>query len=315
MADAAIGPPGMERGLWTRLRGGGYSMPLVGYFRKQRLPTGRFCFNAEPMIFSNFLRNWRADCSASARSLGLADEHVAIARRHERVRAAWAPHLAASREAVLWAAEKCAQQKRVLVIGAGDCLDVPVKELAEHFTEVVLADIVVGKVARDWAKSNPSRIRAVAWDASGALDALAKVSDTLPANLAPAMFTHADPGLPPGGEADLVVSANCISQLGLVPGHSLPATKQDADLPERCAVAAAQRHRAWLAERSGVRLLMADAARLDYAADGRLLKRENLHKRFGLPKPDRQWRWDLAPIPEWSPDFHRVHEVGAWLYA
>lgn len=26
-------------------------------------------------------------------------------------------------------------------------------------------------------------------------------------------------------------------------------------------------------------------------------------------------RWNLAPIPEWSPDFHRVHEVGAWIYA
>jgi hypothetical protein len=267
------------------------------------------------MIIGDLVNYWRADCSSAARRLGLAHEHIAIARRHERVREAWAPHLAASREAILAAAEKCPKRDRVLVIGAGDCLDVPVADLARLFASVVLADIVVGKVAREWVKRRPGKIQAVAWDASGALDALAKVSRTLPAELAPAMFTHADPGPPPGGEPDLVVSANCISQLGLVPGHSLAATKRDADLPERCAQAAARRHRAWLAERTGVRVLLADAARLDIAADGRLLKRENLHERFGLPKPDRQWRWDLAPIPEWSEDFHRVHEVGAWVNA
>lgn len=265
------------------------------------------------MILGDLVNYWRADCPAAARRLGLAHEHIAIARRHERVRAAWAPHLAASRAAILAAAEKCARRERVLVIGAGDCLDVPVADLARLFANVVLADIVVGKVAREWVKRRPGKIQAVAWDASGALDAMARVRDTLTPELAPAMFTHADPGPPPGGEPDLVVSANCISQLGLVPGHSLAATKRDADLPERCAVAAARRHRAWLAERTGVRVLLADAARLDIAADGRVLKRENLHERFGLPKPDRQWRWDLAPIPEWSEDFHRVHEVGAWV--
>ncbi len=94
----------------------------------------------------------------------------------------------------------------------------------------------------------------------------------------------------------------------------MPAYEKDKGLPERCAKAAARRHLAWLAQRPGVRVLLADAARLDIGADGRQLKKETLHERFGLPKPDRTWRWDLAPIPEWSRDFHRVHEVGAWIY-
>ncbi|MEO6993304.1 MAG: hypothetical protein ABI273_06725, partial [Lacunisphaera sp.] len=81
-----------------------------------------------------------------------------------------------------------------------------------------------------------------------------------------------------------------------------------------CARAAARRHLHWLGERTGIRLLIADAARMDIGADGKQLKRETLHERFGLPRPDRQWRWDLAPIPEWSEKFHRVHEVGAWIY-
>ena len=70
----------------------------------------------------------------------------------------------------------------------------------------------------------------------------------------------------------------------------------------------------WLAKRTGVRVLLADVERLNIAPDGRVLKRESLSARYGLQRPDRRWRWDLAPIPEWSPDFHRVHEVGAWIY-
>jgi hypothetical protein len=153
----------------------------------------------------------------------------------------------------------------------------------------------------------------VNWDASGALATLAAVRETVAPHEAPEIFARADPGPPPGGEPDFVVSANCISQLGLVPGHSLPAYEKDKGLPDRCAKAAARRHLAWLDQRPGVRLLMADAARLNIGPDGRQLKKETLHERFGLPKPDRTWRWDLAPIPEWSPDFHRVHEVGAWI--
>jgi len=261
-------------------------------------------------LFSVFV----PDCPPWARKLGLEREHKAIAQRHSRVRDAWAPHLQASREAVMVAAERCAKHEQVLVIGAGDCLDVPVAELAAKFQRVILTDIVIGREARRWVKQFTDRVSCAPWDASGALAAVAAKKDTLTAHEALALFKHADAGPPPGGEADLVVSANCISQLGLVPGHSLPATEKDSDLPDRCAKAAARRHLEWLGRRSGVRILLADAERLNIAADGRVLKRESLSSRYGLMKPDRQWRWNLAPIPEWSPDFHRVHEVGAWIY-
>ena len=264
-------------------------------------------------MFARLLRRLQTTCPPAARQLGLLREHEDIAQRHARVRTAWAPHLAESRKVVLEAAHRCAQRRRALVIGAGDCLDVPVAELAEIFQEVVLADIVTGAEVRRWERKFPGRVRGVNWDASGALAALAAVREAVAPHEAPEIFARADPGPPPGGEPDFIVSANCISQLGLVPGHSLPAHDRDKTLPERCARAAAKRHLAWLEQRPGVRLLLADAARLDLGPDGRQLKKETLHEHFGLPKPDRTWRWDLAPIPEWSPDFHRVHEVGAWL--
>lgn len=264
-----------------------------------------------------FLSSLFVKAHPAARRLGLVYEHIAIAARHRRVRAAWAPHLAASRAAVLEAAQRCGAFRRALVIGAGDCLDVPVEELAAKFDTVVLADVAVGRTARRWARKLAPRVQCVAWDATGALASVAAAKASLDRKAAEKLFTDADPGAPPGSEPDFIVSANCVSQLGLVPGHSLPAADEDEDLPERCAVAAARRHLAWLAARptATVRIVLADAERLDVAPDGRELKRENLHKRFGLRAPDRRWRWDLAPIPEWDPKFHRVHEVGAWISA
>jgi len=265
-------------------------------------------------MLRDFWRSLWIRCPTAARELGLAREHHDIARRHAKVAAAWAPHLAASQACILEVAERCPRREQVLVIGAGDCLDVPVAELANLFKRVVLADIVVSRTARAWAKKFPGRVFGENWDASGALKALAAVKHTVTASDAPDYFTRAKPKPTPGGDADFIISANCISQLGLVPGHSLPASAKDKDLPERCARAAAKRHLAWLHEQGGAKLLIADAARLDIGPDGRQLKKETLHERFGLPKPDRTWRWDLAPIPEWSPDFHRVHEVGAWVF-
>ncbi len=98
-----------------------------------------------------------------------------------------------------------------------------------------------------------------------------------------------------------------------MPGHSPPAAERDEKLPDACAAAAARRHLDWLPKRSGVQVLFADFARFDIAPEGRVLKRENLRDRFGLRSPDRAWRWELAPIPEWSLEFHRVHEVGMWI--
>ncbi len=265
-------------------------------------------------MLARLLRRLATRCPPAARELGLLREHEDIARRHARVPDAWVSHLAASQAVILEIAAQCPRKTRVLVIGAGDCLDVPVAGLAEQFQEVVLADIVTGVTVRRWERTFPGRVRGVNWDASGALAALAAVRATVEPGDAPGYFARADPGPPPGGAPDFIVSANCISQLGLVPGHSLPAEAQDKSVPERCARVAARRHLAWLEQQPGLKLLLADVARLDVAPDGRQLKKETLHERFGLPKPDRTWRWDLAPIPEWSPDFHRVHEVGAWVF-
>lgn len=252
-------------------------------------------------------------CAPGARILGLAYEAAAIAARQRRVGRAWVPHLAASRATILSGAKRCAKHDRVLVIGAGNCFDVPVAELATRFSEVILADVAVSFAARRWQSRLRDRVRAVAWDATGVLGQLARQRRCLDAVRVEALLTGSDPGLPPGGEADLVVSANCLSQLGLIPAGQTDAADADEELPARCTRVAAKRHLDWLAQRSGVRVVISDIARLDVAPDGRELVRRTIFEHLQLRVPDEIWRWDLAPIPELSREWNRVHEVAAWI--
>lgn len=252
-------------------------------------------------------------CAPGARELGLAHEHVALAGRAHRVQAAWASHLSASRAAILEAVSRCTERRRAIVIGAGACRDVPVAELAAQFAEVILIDVVIGLTARRLARHSRGRVRTIAWDVTGALRALSEQPSRLDAKGVENLFARASPPAPPGGEADLIISANCMSQLGLVPAHYWDPNRRDESFQDRCARAAARVHLTWLAARSGVRVLLSDVARLDIAPDGRTLKRESVIDGLPLRAPDRTWRWDLAPIPEWSAKFHRVHEVGVWF--
>jgi hypothetical protein len=248
-----------------------------------------------------------------ARKLGLVHEHVAITFRRRRAGRAWAPHLEASRAAILAAAGHCSHHTRVLVIAAGDCADVPVAELAARFDEVVLSDVVLGPELGRHVRAGHGRVRTEIWDATGVLERLAGTWGHLGTPEIEALFANTDPGPPPGGEPDLVISANCISQLGVVPLDRFTAPDADEAFIARCAAAAARRHQHWLAQRPGVRVLLGDVARRDVAPGGRELRRECVPGMEELRVPDRSWDWMIAPIPEFSREFHRVHEVGMWI--
>ena len=259
-------------------------------------------------MLPELLRSLTLHAPPWAHRLGLVHEHVAITFRRKRTKTAWAPHLAASKAAILSAARRCRTRRRALVIGAGDCADVPVSELAARFDEVVLTDAVLGPEMRRHARKSRGKIRAEIWDATGALTSLAAESHALGPDAAEAVFANADAGPPPGGEPDLVVSANCISQLGVVPLDRFAHVDEN-----RCAAAAARRHLHWLSKRAGIRVLLADRVRIDLSETGAELRREHTPGMNGLRQPNELWRWDLAPIPELSREFHRIHEVGAWI--
>jgi hypothetical protein len=75
-----------------------------------------------------------------ARASGVAAEQAAIVGRFLRCRGAWRPHLERCRAFVRAAAEETPRSERVVVLGSGPLLDIPLAALARRFREVVLVD-------------------------------------------------------------------------------------------------------------------------------------------------------------------------------
>ena len=101
-------------------------------------------------------------------------------------------------------------RRRALVFGAALVLDVPLAELADAFDEVVLIDLMFLPATRRAAK----RLGNVTLCVHDVSESLTGIEAGRPRVAAPARF-HDDPAV------DLVVSANLLSQLPIVPNAYL----------------------------------------------------------------------------------------------
>ncbi|MFP5223212.1 MAG: hypothetical protein ACLGSA_13055 [Acidobacteriota bacterium] len=240
-------------------------------------------------------------CPQPARSLGYLTEAVAIRARHRRCRAAWKGHLENSRASILEAAQACAGRKHALILGSGALLDVPVEQLARMFDRVTLADVVHPLSAR-WRVRRLDTVRLETLDVTGTLESLA-LADDIPADGPRALRDLIRREAP-----DLLVSANILSQLPLLPLRRLEAAGRHArrDL-DAFASRLMEDHLRLLEESPGTACLITDiswhgTSGIEYPLRG-----------MELPPPVRSWTWNVAPRPELSRDRDVFHEVGYFL--
>jgi hypothetical protein len=97
-------------------------------------------------IVLSLLLGWAGVASAQAPSPPSSEEFFDAAG--EGIRAAenrfgeyWQPHVRHSHRRILEAAKLAAGRERVLVMGAGNCTEIPLEALAREFEQVVLADL------------------------------------------------------------------------------------------------------------------------------------------------------------------------------
>lgn len=241
-------------------------------------------------------------CPRPLKRLGYLHGLIAVEARWRRCRAAWQPHLDATRAQVAAAVGAAPGRNLCVVVGAGLLLDVPLEALAAAFRRVVLVDVCWLGRSRRQARRFPNvtlESRDVTGIAAACLDAA-----TVPA-VPPADIPHL-------AEADLVLSLNCLSQLPLNPRHALEhlpeATPEVLDAFCRAVIAA---HVQALAQAPGLALLVTDVtAERVLRADGQRLSEDLL---FGHPHPQGgdDWWWDLAPAPEEDRRWDLRHRVVA----
>ena len=251
-------------------------------------------------------------CPAHVRGLGYLHEAIAIRGRYRRCQAAWRGHLEQSSDFVLSCAERCGDRRQVVVLGAGLLLDIPLAALAGIFAQVTLVDIVFLPEVRRRVKPF-SNVALVEQD-------LTKVAATL--------YRQVKKGLgelpPPAPEiaalierADLVVSANILSQLAAVPlayvrKHWPGLADEQAEAWGRQILEA---HIEALQATPGAVCLIADYAFEERDRQGELVNGDSTVFDLALPRPGVSWRWEIAPPGEGDRRLCRSLQVGGWYRA
>jgi hypothetical protein len=241
----------------------------------------------------------------SVRAMGFFKEAIGIRSRFRRCRRDWQKHLDHCREIILRGVKRCEQRRKAVVLGAGLLHDVPLREIAESFREVVLVDIVHPFFSRwrTWKYKNVRRFRA---DVTNTVENLFWVADEpdkpLPLSQ-PTLFLD-DP------EVDFTISVNLLSQLPCMPQSYLAwyrAHPQDKrDDYARDVIAA---HMNYLSKLPGRVTLITDVERHKIDMSGKIVEVKDLLFGLKLPKAGEEWEWKLAPRPEADFDHHYYRKV------
>lgn len=237
------------------------------------------------------------------RRSGALAELIALQARARRCADAWAMHCQKTKAGIL-AHLPADPGGRVVVLGSGLLLDIPLKELAAHFDEVVLVDILHMPAVRRFCRGYKG-IRLVEIDISGLLEKV------LGGAFRPEMNR---PALPEqlqdlAATADYVVSSNLLSQLPLLPLRHLAhqpgwndtaLARLGADIVAgHIDLLASCRH--WL--------IVADLQRR-YFVQGRLEESEDALFGQALLGIRERWEWPVAPPGELPGGRHITHLVG-----
>ncbi len=247
--------------------------------------------------------------SWDARRLGHLTAAISLWSRARRCRTAWAPHYARCHAAIAQAIEGLPQRRTVLVLGSGLGEDVDLPRLRGAFERVVLVDIV-HPLAIQLAALADRRLSCVSLDLSGANDFVLGREPGLVDRLAP---WRADPAV------DLVISANVLSQLPLLPIERLErrSGRRGADpsplyTPAALGRAIVDLHlEAIRAFRCRV-CLLTDTTFETRWPDGRAIDRVDLLHGATLPDAELAWDWTVAPLGEAEKDHAYTHRAVAY---
>jgi len=255
-------------------------------------------------MFAELLTWVLTPATLDARRTGHLTAAVSLWSRATRCRRDWSAHEAQCHAIVERACEGLAKRRTCVVLGSGLVRDVPLALLAERFERVKLVDVVHLWPAR-WAARRHRNVELVDLDITGTTDLLLGRATGF-----------ADPLGRLGRDAtiDLVISANCLSQIALLPVEEVArrgglARIRFPDLGRRIV----QGHLDALRRFSARVCLLTDSEGVDIDAEGREIERYDLLEGVKLPPADADWDWLLAPIGEFSPDHAIVHKAHGFV--
>jgi len=260
-------------------------------------------------MLAEWLTRLTAPCQQPYRRMGYLTELIAIRFRHRRCHVAWDPHLKNCRELIRSVIPSCTERQKVIVLGSGNVLDIPLTDLARQFEEVTLIDICHLPATRRLTRRFKN-IRLLESDISGVADALDRWL------AGPRQSALPDPAIDQTllNGASYVISANLLAQLPLVPLSFL--ARQATDIDDGTLSAFARKvidfHLSLLRSLNCPVTLITETLRLTKNRQQTVGKDDPL---FGSPLSyaGEEWWWDVAPAPETGKDIDvrlRMRAIG-----
>lgn len=243
-------------------------------------------------MLSELFHYLTTSCPPAHRRLGYLSGLIAIQARYQRIGQQWENHLHNTRQLILKAVQQCPQHDKVVVLGSGLLLDVPLAQLSQCFKEVVLIDVVQLRSIRQHCKKL-SNVTLLEYDITG---------------LAAPLLTYRRHDPLPSPEvkfpdfilaSDLIISCNLLSQLALTPNQFLQQHHniKAAQLQSWCR-AILENHLTALIEHTGQCCLISDIQHNYLDVNNSLLERQEMLFGLSLGTPDQEWQWALAPLGE-----------------
>ncbi len=244
------------------------------------------------------------------RHLDYLHEIIAMRGRHKHQQTSWMPHLQNTRRFVLTTANRCQNRNKVVILGSGLLLDVPLHELTLMFREVVLVDIVILPEVRKAAKRY-SNVKLLPVD-------ITNVAQKLFENVRHGIceLPKASPPLISSLDEDigLVVSLNLLSQLWVMPRayalKKLPLLDEE-ELDDWCGQIVSS-HYTFLQLLTCSVCLVADYEFVKRDKTGYITSCGSTIYNLQLPAPEESWTWNIIPIGESHGYPSKELKVGAW---
>lgn len=234
--------------------------------------------------------------------MGFLASSLQVQARFRRCRRAWEPHLAATRSAILRAADGCAERRTALILGAGLLHDIPLRELSATFREVILSDIVFPWSSRV-AAARFKNVHCIQADVTETIHGLSRDPRVPLPRSQPTRFLG-EPAL------DFTVSVNLLSQLPVIPKRYL--RRGDCAEVEAWSHHIQAAHLDYLRQLPGRVAIITDTGGMQRDSSGAIVERwDNLHG-LELPAPDATWEWNLAPAPEADPHLDHLVRVAVF---
>jgi hypothetical protein len=259
-------------------------------------------------MISELLTYLLTSCPRYVRDMGYLYQAIALRGRYKRRQASWRSHLENTQKCLIRAAEQCSKRNRVVILGSGLLLDVPLEKLTGLFHEVVLVDVVHLPEVRSRIKSFRN-VRLEQSDVTGVAQRLfenvKKGIVGLPAS---------DPVIPDAEGTDLVVSLNIMSQLAAIPLDYVMKKMQGLDE----AVIDGWCDLIRIAHYDALKNIMCDVCLVaDYEfsrkdKEGNIVDKGSTVGGIVLPAPDDSWTWEIAPLGEEAKGLSKELMVGAW---